>query len=575
MISHLPNRSLSGMPTHQVNLDALIKREPMDSASDSSVLGHDPLFKLEELHHTKMYFRLLRKPDFQRETANWSPHMIEEFVRTFLDNGLIPAIIIWHSKATNNVFVIDGAHRVSALIAWVNDDYGAGEISNKAWGHAIPPAQAKFHKETKSLIDDSIGSYAQLYDFGLNPEKTSDLVKQRRGKAIATMQLYIQKVEGDAAVAEQSFYKINSNSVAIDDTELDMIKARKKPNAIAVRAILSKGKGFKYWEGFSNAKEIEAAASEGFELLFGETFDFGPKSPDLPRAGQPYSGEAFKMVLDLVNMFNGVTPAMWSHKAAAAKSRKSKKGAIVATPLADDADGSATLKFLNTIIDNAGIALGGSDRKGSLGLDQGVYAYGATGRVHSAAYLASLRLALELSQNNQLVDFSVVRKDFEDFLVRHKAFLNTLSGSKGSRTKPLQPILQMYKLVFRMMLEGERSDANIILHLQADPMLKDLSMPAPVEEETSRKKFGKSVVQTKLVLETLAGRRPCTICGARLPPYCRSKDHSQKQADGGLGDLENLDFTHPYCNNAKDAIEARRIVLEAKWNNAKDGMLKP
>lgn len=562
----------SPMPTHQVNLDALIKREPMDSASDSSVLGHDPLFKLEELHHSKMYFRLLRKPDFQRETANWSPSMIQEFVRTFLDNGLIPAIIIWHSKATNNVFVIDGAHRVSALIAWVNDDYGAGEISNKAWDHAVSPAQAKLHRETKRLIDESIGSYAQLYDFGLNQEKTDDLVKRRRGRAIATMQLYIQKVEGDAAVAEESFYKINSNSVVIDDTELDMIKARRKPNAIAVRALLSRGKGFKYWEGFSNAKDIEAAAVKGFDLLFGETFDFGPQSPDLPRAGQPYSSDAFKMVLDLVNIFNSVTPAMWSHKAAA-KSGKRGKAALAVTPLPDDTDGSTTLRFLETIIDNAQIALGGSDCRGSLGLDQGVYAYGATGRVHSAAYLASLRFALELSRNNQLVDFSVVRKDFEDFLVRNKAFLNILSGSKGGRTKPLQPIMQMYKLVLGLMLDGERSDEKIVSKLQTDPMLTDLTMPIMLGEKTNRKKFSKWVVNTKLVQETLAARRPCTVCGARLPPYCRSKDHATKQAEGGIGDLDNLDFTHPYCNTARDAIDARRPILEARWQKAKDAIL--
>jgi len=122
------------MPTHQVNLDSLILRQPFESVSDASVMGTDPLFRLEELQRTKMYFGLLRKPDFQRETAHWSPSVIVEFVRTFLDGGLIPSIIIWHSRDTNNVYIIDGAHRVSALIAWVNDDYGGGEISAEGVG---------------------------------------------------------------------------------------------------------------------------------------------------------------------------------------------------------------------------------------------------------------------------------------------------------------------------------------------------------------------------------------------------------------------------------------------------------
>jgi hypothetical protein len=550
------------MPTHQVNLDSLIRREPFDSSSDASVLGHDPLFKLEELHRTKMYFRLLRKPDFQRETANWPPAMIVDFVRTFLDNGLIPSIIIWHSRATNNVFVIDGAHRVSALIAWVNDDYGDGEISRKAWGQAVPPEQKRLHTATKRIMDESIGSYLQLYEFGLNPEQTSDPVKRRRGKAIATMQLSIQKVEGDATVAEESFYKINSSSVEIDSTELDMIRARRKPNAIAVRALISAGKGYKYWDGFTNSETIEATAEKGYDLLFGQTFDIGPESPDLPRAGQPYSSEAFKMVLDLVNMFNGVTPAMWTHKTL------TKKMAASVTRLPDDTDGTTTLAFLDTIINKAQIAVGGPDYSGSLGLDQGVYAYGATGKIHPAAYLASLRFAVELRESNRLTDFSVIRSYFEDFLVRHKQFINALGSSKGSRTRPLEPILQMYRLLLTTMLDGERSDEKIVLTLRADPMLEDLDSPKTEDDsEPVRKRFSKFAVRAKLVTETLEGRRPCTVCGARLPPYCRSKDHAKKQEDGGMGNVENLDFTHPYCNSARDAIEARRTILQSKWDS--------
>jgi hypothetical protein len=540
-------------------LDSLIRREPFDSASDASVLGQDPLFKLEELHSTKMYFRLLRKPDFQRETGNWPPAMIADFVRSFLDGGLIPSIIIWHSKNTNNVFIIDGAHRVSALIAWVNDDYGNGEISKKAWGHAVPAAQARLHSKTKQLIDESIGSYAQLYDFGLNPEKTDDLDKRRRGKAIATMQLYIQKVEGDATVAEESFYKINSSSVAIDDTELDMIRGRRKPNAIATRALIAAGKGYRYWEGFANAKQIEAVAGEGYSLLFGDMVDIGPLSPDLPRAGQPYSSEAFKMVLDLVNIFNNVTPAMWTHKV-----QKVKKGTATVQVLSDDQDGSATLKFLEKIVSVARHAVGLPDCKGSLGLDQAVYAYGATGKVHPAAYLASLRFAQELSDQDKLVDFSVVRGAFEEFLVKPKSFINALGHSKGSRTRPLESILQMYRIVLQRKLEGKFTDDEIVTALQADPKLKDLKAPAIEEVEPVRKRFSQSVVQAKVVEDILKNRAVCTVCEARLPPSARSKDHIKKQEQGGMGNIENLNFTHPYCNNSRDAIEARKLALQSK-----------
>ena len=258
----------------------------------------------------------------------------------------------------------------------------AAKSRQKAWGHAVPDAQLRLHRKTKQLMDEQIGSFAQLHDFGLNPEKTDDLVKRRRGKAIATMQLYIQKVEGDAAIAEQSFYRINSSAAVIDDTELEIIRGRRKPNAIATRALISAGKGYRYWKDFANAGRIESLAHEGYSLLFGELLEIGPQSPDIPRAGQPYSSEGFKMILDLVNVFNNVTPAMWTH-------RRSGKGTVPELP--DDTTGAKTFEFLEVIVDIARLVSGPPSFSGSLGLEQAVYAYGSTGKIHPAAFIAAHR----------------------------------------------------------------------------------------------------------------------------------------------------------------------------------------
>lgn len=46
-----------------------------------------------------------------------------------------------------NIFVIDGSHRVSSLVAWVNDDYGDGEISKTFFKDEIPNEQKRIAKK--------------------------------------------------------------------------------------------------------------------------------------------------------------------------------------------------------------------------------------------------------------------------------------------------------------------------------------------------------------------------------------------------------------------------------------------
>jgi len=529
------------MPTHKVNLDALIKREDFETGGADGVGGKEPIFKVEELSNDRMYFTVLRKPDFQRTTNNWTPEMIVDLVKSWLDSDLVPALILWHSKQSGKVFIVDGAHRLSALIGWVNDDYGDGSIS-AGFFDEIPPAQAKFHKTTQELMAQRVGAYKELHRMAMNPLPTDDPDKIRRGRAIATLQPAIQKVEGDAQTAENSFLKINSNPATIDPTDLDLIRARRKPNAIATRALMRAGTD--YYAKLAKVKEIDTLAKEVHGIVFGPILELNTQSPDVPRAGQPYSSEAFKMVLDMVNMFNGVTPAMWQEQKVTSKKK------VHVAQLQDDADGSATIEYLKKI-KNIGtlVSDNGERNSGSLGLDQAVYSYGATGKFHPGAFLAALRLAQELETTKRLKEFTKVRKDFEDFLVRHKFFINQIGHSKGSRTRPVESVLEMHRIIINCLQSGISDDKKIIRKLKRDSRLEELKDVSNIpKDDTKRKKFSKSVQEAGVIRSVLDSRERCNVCGSRLPPSCRSKDHKQRQADQGLGTLANLQFTHPYCN---------------------------
>src|SRR5580704_10113678 len=66
-------------------------------------------------------------PDFQRETTEWDPQRVVGLIQTFIEGDLVPAVILWQNKEL--LFVIDGSHRLSALTAWVHNDYGDGQLS--------------------------------------------------------------------------------------------------------------------------------------------------------------------------------------------------------------------------------------------------------------------------------------------------------------------------------------------------------------------------------------------------------------------------------------------------------------
>lgn len=194
------------MPTHRVNLEALIQREDFETTGD--VADTTPTrFKAEELSADRSYFKGLRKPDFQRETHNWTPEMIVDFVRSFVDGDLIPALILWNSKKTGKVFVIDGCHRVSALIAYVNDDYGDGNISRRFYANRIPSPQARLHKKTQDLMNSQIGSFLRLRHVIDHPEDRRDDDELRRARVLFKRDPEIQEIDGAASVQKNRFSK--------------------------------------------------------------------------------------------------------------------------------------------------------------------------------------------------------------------------------------------------------------------------------------------------------------------------------------------------------------------------------
>ncbi|GAF21009.1 hypothetical protein JCM19047_676 [Bacillus sp. JCM 19047] len=132
---------------------------------------------------------------------------------------------MWRS-AGSFTFVIDGSHRLSALAAWINDDYGDGIISKQFYDGKIPEEQVEIAEKTRSIVKKRIGSFKD-YELAIKfPEKVDEKIALR-AKILGALAIQLQWVEGDSSTAEISFFKINQHAAPIDATELRLLKSRK------------------------------------------------------------------------------------------------------------------------------------------------------------------------------------------------------------------------------------------------------------------------------------------------------------------------------------------------------------
>ena len=286
-----------------VNLDALIPRK--DFAAATVPFKGNPTGTISMgLLKDDFFVQSLRKPDFQRETSSWTPQKIVDLVAAFLDGDLIPAIILWRSG--QYVFVIDGAHRMSALLSWVYDDYGDKSRSVEFFQNQIPDEQVKFAEQTRKLIEANIGTYSSYLDAN-RTKFASDKVKERLGMMNSNSFIAQWVPAVDAIGAENSFFKINQAPTPVDPVEKRILRGRRSAIAIATRAINRGGSGHKYWSEFSieNQAKIESEGKSVYDSLYLPPLGGLPvKTSDVPVGGRGYSSLPF--IFDLLSLVNGV-----------------------------------------------------------------------------------------------------------------------------------------------------------------------------------------------------------------------------------------------------------------------------
>ncbi|HEX4321887.1 MAG TPA: DUF262 domain-containing protein [Acidobacteriaceae bacterium] len=530
---------------NRVDLDAMIPREDFaieQQPNDLDLMGDFPIRHLEQDAPVR---KLLRKPDFQRETNHWNPEQVATLIESFVDSEVIPSLILW--KAPQYIFVIDGGHRLSALRAWMENDYGDKTISQAFYSSEISKAQKDIAARTRRLVETRVGRYGDLIKAIDLP--TSSEKDRRRAQVLATRALSLQWIRGDAGVAESSFFKINSQGTPLDDTEKLLITNRHKPLAISARSILRAGTGHRYWSSFSPdfIASVEKVTQEFHERIFKPEATEPLKTLELPLGGSVSPVDALALLIDFLTVAGSREP-----------------GGKTIEKYADDNDGAATVVVLKNSLEVLNRMAG--NRPASLGLHPAVYFYNEKGKYIRFLFLGMAAVIQERLRNNDsgfFKKFTAARSRLEQFLVENKSLIGIIlqNLSKGSRVSKMKDLFEY--LVAQLHDPGNTVKVeDAISHLGLRGRILDVNSSqttSQISDET------KSMVYVK---EAIRNAIRCPICGGILDPSKSvSYDHIEPKRKGGSGDHSNVQLAHPYCNTGYKESEtsaAEKAAMQSK-----------
>jgi hypothetical protein len=512
-----------------VNLDAMIRREDF-AALDTDQGSHENVMTISVRDFTDggLLGNALRKPDFQRETNHWRPEQVVRLLECFVDGDLIPSVILWQSPTC--VFAIDGAHRLSALRAWIEDDYGDGPISQAFFAYDISKEQKKIADHTRTLVRDRVGTWQHYKQ--RSKDDHLDPVEKKKVNTVVARGIPIQWVKGDADRAEASFFTINTKGTALDDVEELLLRNRKRPISIAARAIIRAGRGHKYWSAFPEParRDIEARAKALHDVLFEPELSRPIKTLDLPLGGPKGVRTALEALIDL-NLI-------------AVRNQKGEPKKLDDT--SDDADGAATAAALGQTLRLMQRITGNSD--GSLGLHPAVYFYGPTGRHSSPMFMGTIALfAARLANNDKdyFAKFTKIRPKLEAVLIQHKDLIATilqriLSPKRSDRYRA------MLSEVVDALVAGKPISTQFLVNSAglAGKVITGAS-------DAASGAFSDDARSQVFIKAALAQALKCPICKGYMDvTKSVSYDHVTPLRSGGSGAAANCEMTHPYCNQS-------------------------
>lgn len=565
----------------KVHLDHLIPRESlrwvdpiqnsMDPVAHLQANPQDPLttLRVRDLDSNQgsyALYPLLRKPDFQRETSAWSPDQCVELLDSILKSLIVPSLIVWKSPENTFIYLLDGAHRVSVVRAWILDDWGdhapAGYYERHEYASEIPEAAS----QARLLVSQRIGSYKDIRNAGDKfmsiaaaggaPAEKMSLLEFERGKIWAQISrglgFHVQEVVGDYNTAETSFIRINVSGERLEDWEITLIRNRNSSFARSVMSLANGGAGH-FWpekqiDATQEARRIELSQKAGdlHDLLFVPPLKTPVQDANVPfiASTRYFAKHAYLMELIPVVMEKD-SESLFELDQQASNQEIIDNG----------------LQCINQLERVFRHLSGASKDPLSLSIVPLFYFYSRVGRyVRSALYgfISWMMSGTEDDIRDRKSVFSAHRSRFEEILWEYNV-PGAITDRVGSGLRAVPATSSFYQRLLELLAEDSSDTKSDKFRQKLDGILKDLTARKSGPKTKEGRQFDDTQKTAINIREIYSSAIRCEICGGILNLRSGVQyDHKFRYAETGITDPETGRPTHPFCNNMRDKIEEIR-----------------
>lgn len=540
----------------------------------------DQNIRFDDIKQEDGWFNRIVKPDFQRATCAWDPQACVTFLRSVLNRRIIPSIILWRSNETGLVYVLDGAHRLSVLRAWMIDDWGdkAGEFygKNENFEDILQAAHA-----ARDAVNQSIGPFKAFEEARSEFDKIAlaggapmHSMSQARAQMArfyldtfgSNRTLHAQWEDGDYAAAEESFLAINRQGVPLDDLESLLIEYRNGSMARVIMSIANAGAAGHYWphppasEPLTEPLKAKLSTFDGrcaelHRTLFVPPFDTTVRDINVPLIVAPGHFRLQQHLIELLPLLSEGVPVD-------ADGIKKLLGKDSGGPVQDmiiNAD--ELLGRVENKLEHIG---GQGNGSLSLALVPLIYWYNRRGGFVRALMYGWMHWLLSGSDSeiqSRKIVVSSVRGELEDVLTRYKDEFAEIQHRAGAGFKSLARVTNFIQELVTLLIETRGLDDEG----RGDRLAALFeAKPSKVATRGGRSRSFSKTSRAEINVRALLGSPVrCEICGGVVDlKQGVQYDHKQHYWAGGTSAPDNGRATHPFCNLFRERIGKLRSGVE-------------